>query len=600
MTSALCSFCPSRVHPQKNTLPWLQDHLEHFHNITHKTEAVLCLAFLNSKETIKLQQLVNSRKSKFLERGEIDTNGNIFEPALGVVPWVDETLVRKDCEVSNQEQDAIEDHLQADTNGYNPENKDQISDQELKDIQDLLLADFSDDSDEEENEETLSETPVKDFPKDILNEGVKDTVTKLKEALGLTPPDVFGYVNMEEMVKVELIEEDDNTDNFCRLCYTSLNTFNTLEEHNLTEHKEDQEALNMEYSLEALVHPCIHCPLKFLTNNLLITHIEVRHKIGLKNNKVKCKICDKLLKGRNISQHNQTHGEATFECKLCYTKFKLEKYLVSHQKSIHKNDQNLLGQELQEEDLKYKCESETCFKKFPTQDILEYHLRYGHKDNIIIYNCTYCAQLFSSPRTLQKHVRKAHGKRASYKVNDKQHGCKLCYKLFSKKEHLKCHMKIHSADQEAFLRTISDEDLVYTCQSDGCGQKFISEHILKYHFNSNHREMEYKHLQKGSAKSETTCPLCHLLFKSFYTMHSHLLDSHNEDKDLLKEGALTISPELECIDCDLKFIRPSILLYHKNRVHRGYRKRFQCEDCPLQFKLYGKFRLHTLKVHMKK
>ena len=119
MNSSLCPFCPPPIHPQGHTLSWLQHHLEHFHNITHKTEAAFSIAFLNSKEIIKLGQMVNFRMNKFFQKGEIDTNGNIFDPALYMVPWIDETLVKednhaKDKELSFQELDAIQDHLLAD------------------------------------------------------------------------------------------------------------------------------------------------------------------------------------------------------------------------------------------------------------------------------------------------------------------------------------------------------------------------------------------------------------------------------------------------------------------------------------------------------
>ena len=123
MILALCSFCSPQVHPQESTLPWLQDHLEHFHNITQQTEAALCFQFLNLNEKIELQQLVAPRM-KFLEWGEHDTDGDIFGPAVNMVPWLDETLLREDTDVKDKE----------------------MADEELKDIQDHLLAECSDDN----------------------------------------------------------------------------------------------------------------------------------------------------------------------------------------------------------------------------------------------------------------------------------------------------------------------------------------------------------------------------------------------------------------------------------------------------------------------
>jgi len=90
MISALCSFCPQ------------------FHNITHKTEAVLCIAFLNSTETIKLQQLVDLRMNQFIEKGEIETEGNIFSSLDNMAPWVNETLVKGDHHAKDKEMSDIE------------------------------------------------------------------------------------------------------------------------------------------------------------------------------------------------------------------------------------------------------------------------------------------------------------------------------------------------------------------------------------------------------------------------------------------------------------------------------------------------------------
>ena len=230
-------------------------------------------------------------------------------------------------------------------------------------------------------------------------------------------------MNLKDIIKEELGKEKENNYSFCHLCYTNLNTFNSLEEHNITEHKDDQEALSMEYDVEDLIHSCNLCPLKFLTSNLLVKHKETMHKIRVKKSKMKCNICEKLLNRSNISEHIKTHGEAHFKCKLCYTKFKLRSYLVNHQKTIHKNEQHLLEQELRDEDLRYKCQSEPCYKRFVSQDILDYHVKYGHKVKTNTPSCTYCTQQFSSSRSLQKHLRRAHGKQTSYKISQ-QYKCK--------------------------------------------------------------------------------------------------------------------------------------------------------------------------------
>lgn len=78
-----------------------------------------------------------------------------------MVAFVDETLVNedhhaKDKEMSDKELEEIQDHLLADSSDENLTNKKKVSDQELRYIQDGLLADCSDDSGEDEEGETLN------------------------------------------------------------------------------------------------------------------------------------------------------------------------------------------------------------------------------------------------------------------------------------------------------------------------------------------------------------------------------------------------------------------------------------------------------------
>ena len=59
--------------------------------------------------------------------------------------------------------------------------------------------------------------------------------------------------------------------------------------------------------------------------------------------------------------------------------------------------------------------------------------------------------------------------------------CKLCDKSFAKKSNLVAHKYVHKGDKDAFERKLQDSDLIFECQHEHCGKRFISEGILKYH-----------------------------------------------------------------------------------------------------------------------
>ena len=155
--------------------------------------------------------------------------------------------------------------------------------------------------------------------------------------------------------------------------------------------------------------------------------------------------------------------------------------------------------------------------------------------------------------------------------------------------------------QGYFWDRLQDSDLIFEWQHEHCGKRFISESILKYHTNDNHRELEFKYLKNPTAKDHT-CPLCYIKFKSFYTMHNHILEAHKDDKDLLRAGEEIGEAQFACSTCEEKFVRPSILKYHENRIHRKHlksvhsQKENKCKLCYREFNnskhLSGQERIH--------
>ena len=454
-------------------------------------------------------------------------------------------------------------------------NVEDIENEDLKQIQNMLLAEEIELSDDEEGDVEVNEMPEVEYEE-------SDFVVEVK---------------LEER-----LENEENIPQFCCLCYNTFeDSDDDVEKHNAEVHAEDQEALTMVFSEENLCFSCNFCPLRFLTENLLSTHKRTKHVTTF--TMLDCNVCGKSLRSKQLSQHMRTHQEKRFECKLCYNKFSIQRYLDEHQKSVHRSEQHLLEQNFTEKDLLFECTNEQCDKRFASELILNYHKKHGHKEDCLY--CTFCAQVFSTRKMLQKHCKDEHGRKISH--TRKENICKLCYNSFEKKSNLHSHKKIHKDDRAFFNIEISENDLQFMCTDINCGQKFVSEKILKYHKNRKHttfREIEFRHLKRSTKKGVIhDCPLCYVQFKSFYTMHNHILDIHHEDKDLLKEEQIDEKPLYSCSQCDHRFQRPSILEYHTNRIHqkvggsKNKTEQINCRHCPETFKHIKSAKAHSLEVH---
>ena len=603
------------------------------HTLLGQFKGILHLSFLNKEEKDVLGEMVKERMEDFLKTGQFDLNGNLF-----VEKKIEENRLYDISEKEAVEDNNTEGIKNKDHNTSNKEistgaEKNQITNYEdLETIQDILLADFSDEEDEDEDadesgnvqEMPTAMTDVENYTIEGNAEEEENTqdaqnVNKLTAALSQCKPvrvsinrnDFRTWLNdNEEMDKDETGGEDDkdhNTSKYCRLCYTDLKDTSFLE-HNLDIHKDDQDALQMEFSADKLVHNCHICPLRFLTENLLNTHKKEAHRIGVKEpvKKNKCDICYKDISG-HMPSHLATHGDKKYECKLCYAKFTLNSYLKHHKIKVHKNEMELFNQNIASEDLIFLCNKNGCNKRFARVGILKYHEVYGHVANS--FNCTNCDQKFPVRRQLKIHMKLSHSRPNA--AAEKLFKCKLCYTTFSKSVNMRCHKKVHKEDLEWFNIEIGDVDLKFECQETKCSKRFVSPILLKYHTNRIHKELEFKHLKDSKTKVHA-CPLCFLEFQSFYAMHNHILDIHHEDKDLIRKGANQETPNINCTLCELKFARSSILLYHKGRVHKvgnahkrkklsakknQIQQKVTCQLCYTRFSSRGNFKVHIKKVH---
>ena len=299
--------------------------------------------------------------------------------------------------------------------------------EDLRQIQDMLLAEEIEISDDEDDSDGDVEVKEVLDEKDVGESMIGEDVGESNDGEDVREQgDVF-----EVEVKLEeKLENDETIPEFCCLCYNPFEGTD-VEKHNAEVHSEDQEALTMVFSDENLCFNCNFCPLRFLSENLLSTHTRTQHMATI--TVIDCEICGKSVRSKQLSKHMQTHQEKKFECKLCYKKFSIQKYLEDHQKNVHRGEQHLFEQNLTESDLIFECENDQCDKKFASEQILNYHKKHGHKETS--FYCTFCPQIFARVTILRNHCKQVHGRKISH--TGKENICKLCYNAFEKKTNLK-------------------------------------------------------------------------------------------------------------------------------------------------------------------
>ena len=70
-------------------------------------------------------------------------------------------------------------------------------------------------------------------------------------------------------------------------------------------------------------------------------------------------------------------------------------------------------------------------------------------------------------------------------VKERNFRCELCYKVLRSQATYRQHRRVHTRDQQAFRRKISQEDCQFPCGP--CDLRFISEDVLKYHVFTTHQ-----------------------------------------------------------------------------------------------------------------
>ena len=348
----------------------------------------------------------------------------------------------------------------------------------------------------------------------------------------------------------------------CRLCYLLCRTPENLRKHEEQVHQDDREALEREFfCVKDLIYKCEKCPHipGFLTENLVNFHKRKDHKI---------KIPRKIM------------------CNLCYKSFKLQKSVTFHQRKQHPEAKEYFGRVIASADLTHECPD--CDLKFLTRTLLEYHKKTVHTE-----------------KGSEDSRGKTDVEDASKVAKERKFQCELCYKVLRSQANYIQHRKVHSKDQEALERKISEEDCRFPCGP--CDLHFISEDILKYHVFTTHQIC--KKIKTSQGQERYQCILCYETCKEQKNMAKHTDTFHSSELEFLLLGRELTDEDLKypCQSCPKKFVSQNCLEHHSARRHnsdnsrrennRGEKRGKYCKLCHVQYKLHRNLEDHKRKVH---
>ncbi|KAK3849112.1 hypothetical protein Pcinc_044120 [Petrolisthes cinctipes] len=169
----------------------------------------------------------------------------------------------------------------------------------------------------------------------------------------------------------------------CEECGKSFQRRTSLQKH----------AINWHESSSALgPFKCDICPKKFIRRIYLTNHKLRMH--GL-DKKFLCQMCgNKFMTQNSLMTHMEVHSDQKrFECTFCKKKFKRKEKLKYHER-IHTGERP------------FQCH--LCARGFVSKTKLDVHLSRHRGDRR--YRCTYCTKIYAGAWDLKQHVRKVHDK----------------------------------------------------------------------------------------------------------------------------------------------------------------------------------------------
>lgn len=266
-------------------------------------------------------------------------------------------------------------------------------------------------------------------------------------------------------------------------------------------------------------HYCEDCLTEFPTNKA-----KKNHNITCMQ-KLICKYCDLMLDSKGKKrQHEQKHCDNMYGqlCDYCGEKFKHQGTLDQHIKTQHMSWEKV-----------FQCSK--CPKKFAFKQKLSFHLKSVHT-TLRAYLCEDCGADFKNPASLRHHRIRKH-----QPVGNKRE-CMVCHKMVPFYS-LSKHMHTHKA---------------YTIQCPHCDKMFKNSSTLKQHVRIHEDQRQYR------------CDICGVGFNRRDGLRLHMRVHEKTDSRGLKECS--------CQVCGEKFPNHSMLVIHRNRVHKDGRQ-YTCHIC---------------------
>ncbi|XP_012272964.1 uncharacterized protein LOC105695715 [Orussus abietinus] len=266
-------------------------------------------------------------------------------------------------------------------------------------------------------------------------------------------------------------------------------------------------------------HYCEDCNEEFTTNKAKRNHNVVCIK------KLICQYCDVMLDSKGKKRrHEQKHCDNMFGqlCDVCGEKFKHQGTLDQHLKTQHMDWEKI-----------FQCPK--CPKKFAFKQKLTFHLKSVHT-TLRAYLCEDCGADFKNPASLRHHRIRKH-----QAIGNKRE-CPVCHKLVPFYS-LSKHMHTHKA---------------YTIQCPHCEKMFKNTSTLKQHIRIHEDQRQYR------------CETCGVGFNRRDGLRLHTRVHLKADSRGLKECS--------CQVCGEKFPNHSMLVIHRNRLHKDGRQ-YTCHIC---------------------
>ena len=404
-----------------------------------------------------------------------------------------------------------------------------------------------------------------------------------------------------------------------------------------------------ENSLKELIHEgkknfvCSFCDHSYHRKSHLREHVKIVHE-GKKRRSLafKCYFCTVIfIHFKDLKQHIGTEheGKKPHNCSLCNSGFILKAQLTRHFKAVH------------EKSRPHKCP--VCNKGFSEARGLSHHIAHVHEGKKL-YSCPICNDGFDTKMATKNHLLITHeipGEKLSmygYKSYQTQTPTYLntitsppiiSYEQKEDTQMEIVHEFIPSIAQKPVYDR-SDTNSCHTCQitfnqrkyyrshitslRDGkkvkrccaCNATFsfgnnrhLMKHVVKVHegkpyrcsfcsdcFSEKEELVKHKLSVHEGKKLAFKCAICHADFALKSTLKTHMEAVHEDIESMAQKP---VKERVKCLQCDKTYSNRKELENHVEVVHLQLKK-FQCDQCPLNFASKNGFEYHVASKHEKK